>query len=1062
MHARVGAPLLALAAAAWLATAAVAQEGAQGVDITATEGQSFTRAVATFNSTSSDAGAFTVSIDWGDGTPVSTGAAVAVSCPFPDRTCYEARGTHTYAGAGTRTITTSMHGPDTADGVVVQSTATVNAPPPPGFGARLEPKPQGQGLVFLDASGSTGPITGYQFDLDGNGSYETKCGGPSASAVYTTAGPQTVGLKLIGSGGATTTTAQTVNLDTGSASAALGSVKTIGACGIKQAADLQLCPTTLRFGTVELVFPENAPEGTCFAFARLSANELLGGGHPPKQTVPAWRAPKSTQVQVNGMRVRPSKTGNQLAATASPLGMRIVGLQATKSSPLKVPLKLGGEFSILLFGGHAFHLSIDSAPAPLNWDVAGPGVVQTLPGVEGYLFGLPLAEADSPLTFTSQADARLDVQFQFPVKTIDQLLSGLGITSNPIGVRTNNTDGLAVASAKASFGDIPLGVLTLKKLVIEYSDQGGVDVWNGALKAVFLGGQGLDGEIRFADGSLEGAEVFGTLPGLGIPLGCCIYLNGFGAGFDEEAIEGKARFIVPPNVLGIDWLLRADTNIRFRYKDPWSVKAGGTFHVVGIEFGTADLFVWPGGGWAQGVVDHDAGPFSVNVATQVFFGSQWYAYVSGSGCFDWIDGACITVGGAASSKAVTACGAVTDYVGLGGWFKWSGSAGIYFECSMGKVKSVAGISQESGTRRFTVAGGQSRMLLRFRGRGGPPRVEVTAPGGRRYQSPGGSGFATDRRTFLWVREGNDTYLVLPRPPGGTWRAEAQPGSPAIASVGRAGPLPKRPVRGRLRGSGHRRVLDYRLKRVEGQRVTFFEVAGEGGPSQAIGRARGLRGRIPFSPAEGPAGPRRIEALLESSGLPRGRVVVARYRAPGPLRPARPRPRATRRGQTLAVRWKRVPRARRYQVSIRSSDGRGRFYEVRRPRLRVLGVAPRYGARVRVRAVTSTGLRGRFGAVRVRGLPPVRAPRRLSADGLLRRGLTARCSATATGRCELTLVLGRRAVGHGARAVRSGSTVAVRMRLTRRGRALVRRGGRGLQLRATLPGEGERTLRLRLR
>jgi hypothetical protein len=434
--------------------------------------------------------------------------------------------------------------------------------------------------------------------------------------------------------------------------------------------------------------------------------------------------------------------------------------------------------------------------------------------------------------------------------------------------------------------------------------------------------------------------------------------------------------------------------------------------------------------------------------------------VSGSGCFDYIDGACITVAGAASSKAVTACGAVTSYFGLGGYFKWNGGAGIYFECSMGKVKSVAGVSQASGQRSFRVPPGLARVLLRFRGRADAPRVTVTAPGGRRYASPGGSGFATDDRTFLWVRDGRDTYLAVRTPPGGTWRVEEQPGSPALAAVGQALPLPKSPVRARLRGRAHRRVLGYRLKPVEGQTVTFFEVAGRGGPSQRIGRARSLRGSLRFAPAEGPAGPRRIVALLESSGLPRDTVTVARYRAPGPLRPVRPRVRARRKGQGLALRWSRVPGVRRYRVAVRWGDGGGRVYETRRRRLRVGSLAPRAGARARVRGVTSTGLQGRWGSARVGALPSVSVPRRIRASELVTRGLTARCSATADGSCVLTLTRGRSMLGRGERAVRYNRTAAVRVRLTRRGGVLARRGGR-LRLRALLPGEDERTLTVRV-
>lgn len=1077
----------------WAASPAHAQQNVRGIDITVTAGEQFTRAVAAFEHPMNHPPEFfPATIDWGDGSPEGEGDVVSLG-PSPAGFAYEVRGTHTYADPGTRTIAVTLEGPDGGQ-QTVNATATVQAPAgppppppppaPPPLVATLQTSASGP-MLALDASGSTGPIAGYHFDLDGNGSFETPCDGPKATALHSKAGPKNVGVKIVAPGGGSQSAAGTATTGPpGGGTAKLPKGVTSGACDEdlpasfpeKQAA-LLMCPATLRFGVAELAMPPDAPPGACFGFVRLSANQLLGGGFGSKETVPAWRAPAGQRVFANGLLLRPGQTGARLAATASPAGMRVIGLKPAPKVGLKAPVKTGGLFDVALLHGD---LIAAGDVAPLAWDVSKPGIVQTVPDFDGLLFRLILADFDSPLRLTKDARAELPVVVEFPLQDIDLLLAGTKVTSGPIELRTANGEGPEVTGLKASFPSMPLGILTLDELTIAYSLEGGKHVWEGAMK-VSVSGYELTGNARFVNGSLDGANVAGTFPGPGIPLGCCIYLNKIGAGFEDFEILGSARFVVPPKVIS-PWLLQADTQVRLSYGDPWNVKAGGEFSVVGFPFATADLFVWPGGGWAQGLIDADFGPFNVDIGAQLYLGSKWYAKALGSGCFDWIDGACIKVGAAASTKAITACGAIGDYLAIGGWYKWSGSAGIYFDCGWGVLDETAGIARAAGADaapgtagargaragaplRLRVPRGLRRTLFRFRGRGAPPRVEVVAPDGRRFTSPARGGFATDRRSFSWIEDGRDVYLTVARPRGGVWRIEEAGGSPPIASVARAGPLPRRPVRARVGGRGHRRVLRYTIDPTLGGRVSFFESGGRGGPSSPIGTARGTRGALRFTPAEGPAGARRIYAVMESRGLPRGTRAVARYRAPGPLRPGRVRPRVRRRGDALVVSWRRVAGARRYVVGLQTGDGRGRTWDTRRRRVVARGVSARTRALVEVRALSRTAATSRVGRKRLRPLPALSrvrlggAPRELRlADLLSRGGLAFRCAATADGRCALTLRRGRRIVARGSSGVRYGGTATVRLRTTRSGRRVARRGGRMI-LHARLPGEPERRIRV---
>jgi YD repeat-containing protein len=85
----------------------------------------------------------------------------------------------------------------------------------------ISPNPVTPGAqVTLNASGSSDPdgtIAKYEWDLDGNGTYETSTGtNPSVTTSYATAGNRTVGLRVTDNGGGTGTTTRTVIVGAGS------------------------------------------------------------------------------------------------------------------------------------------------------------------------------------------------------------------------------------------------------------------------------------------------------------------------------------------------------------------------------------------------------------------------------------------------------------------------------------------------------------------------------------------------------------------------------------------------------------------------------------------------------------------------------------------------------------------------------------------------------------------------------------------------------------------------------------------------------------------------------
>jgi YD repeat-containing protein len=99
----------------------------------------------------------------------------------------------------------------------VTHNVTVNSPPTAAFTMAPSPAGTGQTVTFdgTTSSDAGGSITKYEWDLDGNGSYETN-GGTAATTtkVYTAAGTVTVGLRVTDNNGATATTTRSLSVQT--------------------------------------------------------------------------------------------------------------------------------------------------------------------------------------------------------------------------------------------------------------------------------------------------------------------------------------------------------------------------------------------------------------------------------------------------------------------------------------------------------------------------------------------------------------------------------------------------------------------------------------------------------------------------------------------------------------------------------------------------------------------------------------------------------------------------------------------------------------------------------
>jgi hypothetical protein len=167
-----------------------------------------------------------------------------------------------------------------------------------------------------------------------------------------------------------------------------------------------------------------------------------------------------------------------------------------------------------------------------------------------------------------------------------------------------------------------------------------------------------------------------------------------------------------------------------------------------------------------------------------------------------------------------------------------------------------------------------------------PRVTLVGPRGERVTADP-AGFADDRFRVAIDPDARTAYFAVAQPSPGRWRLQLEPGSAPVSAFRTA--VPRAPVRIRARvrsaGDGARR-LSYRATGLANGRVRFVEV----GPDirRVLRTTDRARGSVRFRPAPGPAGRRRVVAVVVRDGAPEPARVVARFRAPRAGGPAPPR------------------------------------------------------------------------------------------------------------------------------------------------------------------------------
>ncbi len=586
-------------------------------------------------------------------------------------------------------------------------------------------------------------------------------------------------------------------------------------------------------------------------------------------------------------------------------------------------------------------------------------------------------------------DAKIDVKLtadgvRIPVDLKLPAVFG-GITGHAEMV-ADSSSGLHVGALAIAISNAPIGPL-LADFAISYDSKD--DIWLGSGKLSFPprpAGLVLSADVAFARGHFTKGDIDIKPFGFGLPVFTDVYIDDIKGGLELEPktviTAGVGIGVIPIGTpTQFTNTMQINGDIAVTIADPFKIEVNGDASLLGIPVAAAHLlFVSNGYLSLAGQFDFKFDPIEVTAGINAvvdlphkLFSAEFKADLQVLGY------SLSSVDGIISSKGFALCGDLPvppfsrvtighhfdhDYTDLVPSFDFL----RLHSCDLSGYRVMA-----SPTRATAAAAGlgivlpQARTVdLAVRGAGGSPTVALTAPSGAQIvptitslpeaaaalAAPGGPPAAA-----FTVPGKATTVVVLRRPAAGTWRVSAQPGSPAIAAIAESHTLAAAAVHARVLGHGRRLRLRYSLHPRPGMTVTFAEL---GSVTHAIGRARGARGTLSFAPADGPAGTRRIVALIEQDGLPRPQAVLGSYRAPGPLRPGPVRRLRVRiQGHTLAISFGPASNARNYQIRVSTTDGKHRLLlaTASHRSARLGGLGPRAAATVTVIAFAANGRAG---------------------------------------------------------------------------------------------------------
>jgi hypothetical protein len=611
----------------------------------------------------------------------------------------------------------------------------------------------------------------------------------------------------------------------------------------------------------------------------------------------------------------------------------------------------------------------------VDWDLgtpgSGPKQIFEYEGKNiGLLAKLPVQKVAVSLSSAGKAQVNPTFKLEFwPFNYVGSVSVAAGFTAD-------NDHGSNFSQLEIKVAKLEAAGIELKDVSIKWKEGG---TWSGSatLTLRFASAYSLTAGIGLKEGDLS--SLSGAVGNLNAMVSPGVYLQSIGFGWERNplALSGTVGFSAGPSVAG-KTAVSVNGTFKAKLDDPLVFEVTGNAKLAD-QFSLGNVFMrYSSNGLFElgGKLNWDLDVAYVNGEVNGFVDGLDAAELEGMvhTCIriPWAPDPCAGGGFIVSNIGIAAC--VDVYLGsVGIGYDWGGDFDLWWgSCDLGPWRpAYPKGARIAAANRFQLRAGLPSAAFKVEGAGGAPNVTLTGPHGEKISATSAHPTAKTKRLFA-VQSANDTtYLVVKHPAAGTWTL-TDDGTFPIQRVREAFGLPQPSAHAGVTGHGRDLTLHWRLRPIEGQRVQFVEEGS--GVRNVIATTSAKTGQMRFRPAEGPAGRRKIVALVEQDGRPRTSIPAGSYRAPGPLRPARPEHlRIARHGAKLVVSWSGPKQGFRHTAYLERSDG------VRLLKIAAAGrssvtfpAIPRgYGATVTVTGLTHANGKGASAHAKIAGVPPKR-------------------------------------------------------------------------------------------
>lgn len=876
--------------------------------------------------------------------------------------------TYTFTAEKSYTLTLRVTDPDGASNTTTISFRISGAVAPPvdvsrkpvvmiSGPASAELGVDGTATATFDATGSHGTNGGdealhYEWDLDGDGRYETDTGSvPRATARFTTRGARTVTVMGIDRYGNAATAAQEV--------------------AVRSYLDRD-CPSGALMRTVSY-----GPARATACFLRV---ERPTAG-------PLWIA--SGLVNLNGLILTGAK-----GSTAVSHDFPDCDADACKNAAaIFNDPRRGVALALDPYDGHLVSnapIAITASGTEVNLPLSLSPIDVTLPYSprdDGFLVRVPNNSGLFGFPLTGEAEVRFPADGETDVRvTADGsgLLSGIG---GDVHLHAYKDRGVVLDHLRLGFDNgLIKKVLRVKTLQLEYDRAS--QLWAGTADIVIPAERPLT--VGASASVLNGRfkSVAASVSGINQHLGKGIFLQAirFGVSVDPLDLSGGITLSAGPalKVKGLNrTALSVDGDFRLTFPSqsaPYTLfSLDATLNLLDqirlahttlrfTDTGFTELRSQIGGDYViayfQAVVDGwftaDAFNLSGDADVGLIVGGRHVELVGGHAVV--------------STRGVAACGEI-PVINLGGGvgYRWGEDVATFTGCDLSSYAEArpadapAALTARAGAGgaraaaasapSFDVPAGAPSVALKVAGAGGAPDVRVVDASGRTVLQTTQADELT--ATHLVLHDAKDalTTIVLKAPAAGRYAIETAPGSAAgVASaqqaIGRPAP--------RVRATLGARSLSWTVTPAlaAGERVTFSERGADG--SRTLFTTTAASGRHAFARPAG-HGVRTISAQVATASAAAAPVAVAHYTAPRLVLPGAPRAVVATRGRrTVRVSFaapRRGGPVASYRVTLRAA-GRTVAHVVTQPRAVTFGgVGTAQAATVTVQALATANLGG---------------------------------------------------------------------------------------------------------